>query len=82
MKLSIFTLCDYAQSNNGKITLVGAFNRIFSNNFPFTYQQGFALVARILFTEPVSDSLTVSITDSNGNNIVEPIHAPLTLKLL
>ena len=79
MKLSIFTLCDYAQSAFGKLTIVGAFNRMFSDQFPFTYRQGFNIVGRIVFTESYSSNLNITFIDPDGNNVLPPISSVLEL---
>lgn len=81
MKLSIFTLCDYAQGALGKLTIVGAFNRIFSDSFPFAYKQGFNVVARIVYHENYSGELSITFTDPDGNNVLPHISSNVTLKV-
>lgn len=49
MKTDIFTLCDSAQEYGGKLVIVGAYNNINANKFPFN--QSLSLVARIIFDE-------------------------------
>ena len=80
MKLSVFTLCDYAQSSLGKLTIVGAFNRIYSDQFPFAYRQGFNVVGRIVFTEPYSDKLNIEFKDPDGNNVLPSVSSDLKLE--
>ncbi len=65
MKTEILTLCDYAQDNNGKLTIIGTFNIISSRVFPFT-QNIFFIVARVAFGEGEfgDHPLKCSITDS------------------
>ena len=81
MKSSIFTLCDYAQGALGKLTIVGAFNRIFSGSFPFSYKEGFNLVARIVYDENYSGKLSITFTDPDGNNILPQISSDVILKV-
>ena len=68
MKTEILTLCDYAQDNNGKLTIVGTFNIISSLAFPFT-QTLFYIVARVAFEKgEIGDfPLKCSITDYSSN---------------
>ncbi len=50
MNVDIFTLCDNAQEYNGKLVIIGTFNRIYAKSFP-TLHPEFALVARVIFNE-------------------------------
>jgi len=44
MEIEIFTLCDFAQDNNSKLTVVGTFDSIHSKQFPFVQQNFYAFV--------------------------------------
>ncbi|MDR3019627.1 MAG: hypothetical protein LBU66_01845 [Treponema sp.] len=48
MKAELFTFCDFAQDNGGKLTIVGTFDTIVSRNFPFVHPQ-LSVVIRIRF---------------------------------
>lgn len=50
MYVDIFTLCESAQEYGGKLVIVGTFNRIIADKFPFAYPE-LAIVARIGFTK-------------------------------
>ena len=50
MNIEIFTLCDYAQSNNNKLTIVGTFDSFNAEKFPFTHPF-FSIVARIRYNQ-------------------------------
>jgi len=50
MKVDIFTLCDSAQEYDGKLVIIGTFNRLSSTQFPTVHPE-LALVARIIFSE-------------------------------
>jgi hypothetical protein len=39
MKIELFTFCDFAQENGGKLTIVGTFDTIVSRNFPCVHPQ-------------------------------------------
>lgn len=73
MKIQIFTLCDFAQSNSGKLTIVGTFNRIFSGSFPFNYVPPFFVVARVCSNEAYSGTFTLSVEDPDGKPFFDSI---------
>ena len=50
MLIDIFTLCESAQEYEGKLVIVGTFNRIIADKFPVAYPE-LAIVARIGFSE-------------------------------
>jgi len=37
MEIEIFTLCDFAQDNSSKLTVVGTFDSIQSRQFPYAF---------------------------------------------
>ena len=47
MIIDMMTLCDYAQESNGKLTIVGTFNKLMGSHLPAQYNMH--LVARIGF---------------------------------
>ena len=81
MRLSIFTLCDYAQGALGKLTIIGAFNRIFSGSFPFAYKQGFNIVARVVYDEYYSGNLLITFKDPDGKDVLPNISSDVVLKV-
>ncbi|MDR0553838.1 MAG: hypothetical protein LBG76_03430 [Treponema sp.] len=48
MKTEIFTFCDFAQENSGKLTIVGTFDTIIARNFPCIHPQ-LSVVIRLRF---------------------------------
>jgi hypothetical protein len=51
METEIFTLCDFAQDTNGKMTIVGTFDRINNiKSFPYTHP-ACAVASRLRFSE-------------------------------
>ena len=52
MEIEIFSLCDFAQDNQGKFTVVGTFDTIFSHNTPIIHRSCFvALKFRVANSE-------------------------------
>jgi len=50
MEIEIFTLCDFAQDNNSKLTVVGTFDSINSKQFPYVHGN-FSVACRLRFSE-------------------------------
>ena len=44
MKIELFTLCDFAQENGGKLTIVGTFDTIVAREFPCSHPSVFIVV--------------------------------------
>ena len=72
MKIQIFTLCDYAQSNAGKLTIIGTFNRIFADKFPFVYIPSIFVIAKVCSSEAVNGHFTFTAVSPDGAPIVAP----------
>jgi len=74
MKVELFTLCDYAQENGGKLTVVGTFDTIISKSFPCTHPQ-LSVVIRLRFDvwEFTNHSFRIESNDLDGEMSIEPI---------
>lgn len=72
MKIQIFTLCDYAQSNAGKLTIVGIFNQIFADSFPYRYTPSFYVVAKVSSKEPYQGKFSFTVFRPDGSLLLNP----------
>jgi hypothetical protein len=74
MKAEIFTFCDFAQENGGKLTIVGTFDTIVSKNFPCIHPQ-LSVVIRMRFDlwEFANHSFRIETRDLNGEMSMEAI---------
>jgi hypothetical protein len=81
MKIELFTFCDFAQENSGKLTIVGTFDTIISRNFPCVHPQ-LSVVIRIRFDiwEFFKHSFRVETRDLNGEMNIEPINGSVDVK--
>ncbi|WP_304224395.1 hypothetical protein [Gracilinema caldarium] len=81
MKVELYTLCDFAQENNGKLTIVGTFDTIVAKVFPMTHQS-FALAVRLRFDiwELGLHSFKIEARDLDGNSYVQPVEGTLTIR--
>jgi hypothetical protein len=81
MKIELFTFCDYAQENGGKLTIVGTFDTIIARNFPCTHPQ-LSVVIRVRFDlwEYATHSFRIETRDLNGEMSMDPISGSLDVK--
>jgi hypothetical protein len=81
MKTELFTFCDFAQENGGKLTIVGTFDTIISRNFPCVHPQ-LSVVIRLRFDlwEFANHSFRVDVRDLDGRTVVESINGGLDVK--
>lgn len=79
MNASIFVVCDYAQSYNGKTTIIGTFNQIHTSKFPFL--QNFYLVAKIVFDKDYKDSFTISFIGPDAKEFTSKIESSFDIKV-
>jgi hypothetical protein len=71
MKTEIFTFCDFAQENGGKLTIVGTFDTIIARHFPCVHPQ-LSVVIRIRFDlrARVMDKPTIPIPENTGGGLM------------
>lgn len=82
MEIEIFTLCDYAADNGGKLTVVGTFDNITTQSLPVIQQLGIAIRLRFSARQTgphtmalkITDPAKASIANINGSlNVPEPV---------
>jgi hypothetical protein len=81
MKIELFTFCDFAQENGGKLTIVGTFDTIISRNFPCTHPQ-LSVVIRLRFDiwEFANHSFRIETRDLDGEMNMEAISGNVEVK--
>jgi hypothetical protein len=81
MKTEIFTFCDFAQENGGKLTIVGTFDTIVSRNFPCVHPQ-LSVVIRLRFDiwEFANHTFRIETRDLNGELNMEAISGNVEVK--
>jgi len=80
MRAEIFTFCDFAQESGGKLTVVGTFDTIVTQNFPCLHQQ-LSLVLRIRFDihEFSMHTFRIETRDLDGKNCINPISGKINV---
>jgi len=81
MKIELFTFCDFAQENSGKLTIVGTFDTIVSRNFPCVHSQ-LSVVIRLRFDlwEFSNHQFRIETRDLNGEMAIKPIKGNVEVK--
>jgi hypothetical protein len=81
MKIELFTFCDFAQENGGKLIIVGTFDTIISKNFPCVHPQ-LSLVIRVRFDiwEFAKHTFRIETRDLDGEMSIEPINGNIDVK--
>lgn len=74
MEIEIFTLADFAQDNNSKLTIVGTFDSIQSRQFPCIHP-ACAIATRLRFSEKETGAhdFKLKLNDASGKEIIPPI---------
>jgi hypothetical protein len=74
MKIEVFTFCDFAQENGGKLTIVGTFDTIISRNFPCVHPQ-LSVVIRLRFNiwEFANHGFRIEARDLDGEMSIDTI---------
>ena len=80
MEIEIFTLCDFAQDNSGKLTVVGTFDGINSKQFPIVHTN-FFVACRLRFSEKEvgQHEMRLRFIDSTGKELLQPIGGELNI---
>jgi len=80
MEIEIFTLCDFAQDNNSKLTIVGTFDSIYAKQFPVIHPSC-AVACRLRFAvkEAGDHDLKLRMIDSNGKECITPIQGNINI---
>lgn len=80
MEIEIFTLSDFAQDNNSKLTIVGTFDSIFAKQFPVQHP-ACAVACRLRFAakETGTHNFKLRLIDSAGQEIINPIQGNISV---
>jgi hypothetical protein len=80
MEIEIFTLCDFAQDNNSKLTIVGTFDSIHSKQFPFMHP-ACSVACRLRFSnkEAGSHDFRLRLIDTQSKELIKPIEGTINI---
>jgi hypothetical protein len=82
MTLEIFCLCDAATENGGKLNILGAFDRVWSNEAPAIVNHC-AVAARVRFSraEEGAHRLRITFADDDGQLVIPALESTLDIRL-
>lgn len=80
MEIEIFTLSDFAQDNNSKLTIVGTFDSIHAKQFPIQHP-ACSVACRLRFgiKEIGSHDFKLRLIDSSGKELLKPIEGNINI---
>lgn len=81
MEIEIFTLCDFAQDNGGKLIIVGTFDSMQAKTFPVRHP-ACSIACRLRFSKKEHGPHTVGVrfTDHQNNELVQPLEAEIMVE--
>jgi hypothetical protein len=81
MKVSVFTLCDYARAEGEKMNIIGTFNTIYANQAPAVYPLcALAIIMRFEKIEEGPKTVRISLIDSDGKPVMPTLNAQLNVQ--
>ena len=82
MNIETFLLCDAATDSVGKLNVLGAFDALNIQNFPFTLPQcSIALRMRLQRIEQGPHKITIHFIDDDGKFVIAPLDAGFEMKI-
>ncbi|MBK6384050.1 MAG: hypothetical protein IPP02_05890 [Chitinophagaceae bacterium] len=80
MEIEIFTLADFAQDNNSKLTIVGTFDSINAKQFPVVHP-ACTIACRMRFgiKEAGSHDFRLRLIDTAGKEVIQPIEGNINI---
>ena len=81
MNIEIAAMCDAATDTAGKLNILGAFDTIFADSVPFTFQH-MALALRIRFTriEEGEHKVRINFVDADGGPVIPPLDGKINIR--
>jgi len=82
MNVEIFSLCDAATDQHGKLNILGSFDAIFMKNMPAAHPQcAVALRLRFQRIEQGKHKITLHLVDEDGKLLIPSLDADLDIKV-
>lgn len=80
MEIEIFTLADFAQDNNSKLTIVGTFDTIGTRQFP-TQHPACSIACRLRFSakETGEHHFRLRLINTEGKEIIQPVEGNINI---
>lgn len=72
MEIEIFVFCDYARNYGGQLSVIGVFNQMVGEKFPWLLRKPFHLVGRLAYKEGGKKHFKLSVFDPDGKPVGPP----------
>ena len=80
MNIEVYSLCDAATNDMGKLNMLGAFDTIWTREIPIVHQQcAIALRIRFESIERGEHRVLVTFVDLDGRNILSPMNGTINV---
>lgn len=80
METEIFTLADFAQDNNSKLTIVGTFDSIHAKQFPAQHPAcSIACRLRFAASEKGDHEFRLRLIDAAGKEVIQPVQGNINI---
>ena len=80
MKIEIFTLCDAATEDRGKLNLLGSFDHLMARQAPVVHAScALALKMRFAKTEEGSHQIRVTFIDEDGHEVLDALQVTVSV---
>lgn len=81
MRVEIFTFCDFAQDNGGKLVIVGGCDSLTVPSFPYVHPRLF-VAARVRFSLPELGlhRFKLAFADLDGREVLPPVEGEVNLR--
>ena len=82
MNVEILSLCDFANADNGKLSVIGSFDHIWTRTVPIKYPLC-ALAGKLRFArgEEGQKRLTFSFIDADGKSVMPVFNIPINVQI-
>jgi hypothetical protein len=81
MEVEVFAVCDAATDSNGKLNMLGAFDRIGGRQFPLVHPHcAIALRMRFDRIEEGNHRVKLSLIDADGSAVIPPIDGNIGIR--
>jgi hypothetical protein len=82
MRVSVFTICDYAKAEGQKMNIIGTFNTIFADKAPIKHPLcALAAILRFEKIEEGAKTVRISFIDSDGKPVMPTLSQQLNVQL-
>ena len=80
MEIEVFSICDAATSDSGKLNILGAFDMMWVKKLPSTYHQcAIAMRIRFYSQETGKHHIHLNILDPDGVPVIEPLKGDINV---